>query len=102
MNAVVIDQVQVRIIDPNHKAKPGAQFPRPLTWWQRYVPIWLDASEDDRGRIVLTPNGRIADGRVQELTPTLIRRDVQLALRWLDNQIHLDFTDALVRTDQLW
>ena len=101
MNAVILDQVKVRI-DPALKIKPGAEFPRPLAWWQRYVPVWLDATEDEQGRIALTPNGHVADGRVQELTPALIRRDVQLALSWLGRHIHLDFTDAIVRTDQLW
>jgi hypothetical protein len=101
MNAVILDQVKVRI-DPALKIKPGAEFPRSLAWWQRYVPIWLDATEDDRGRIVLTPNGRIADGRVQEVTSAIGRRDVQRALAWMDHQIHLDFTDAFVSDGQLW
>ncbi|MFG2747994.1 hypothetical protein [Streptomyces xanthophaeus] len=101
MSAVILDQAKVRI-DPALKVKPGAEFPRPLAWWQRYVPIWLDATEDGQGHIVLTPNGRIADGRVQGVTPAIARRDVQRALAWLDNQIHLDFTDAIVPTDQLW
>lgn len=96
MVEVVIAQSKIRI-DSRVDVKPGSEFPRPLEWWQRYVPVWLDASEDVMGNIVLTPNGRIADGRRQEVTPALARRDARQALIWLSSQVYLDFTDALVQ-----
>lgn len=97
MDRIVIDQTKVRIdecIKP--KMKSGSEFPRPLSWWQMTIPCWLDASEGERGRIVLTPNGRCADGRVVELTSVERRRHVKAAMEYLASRRLLDFSDAVV------
>ncbi|OMI34437.1 hypothetical protein [Streptomyces sparsogenes] len=95
MDRIVIDQAKIQI-DDSLKVKPGSEFPRPLDWWQRIVPCWLDASEDEHGHIVITPNGHRADGHVYELTPAVIRREMKAAMRFLGERRFLDFTDAIV------
>lgn len=94
---IVIDQTKIRISDElAARMKPGAEFPRPLAWWQHIVPIWLTASEDTDGHIVLTPNGHRADGHVYDVTPTVARQEIRAARQWLAGRSHLDFTDAIV------
>ncbi|MEU0133372.1 hypothetical protein ABZ172_04925 [Streptomyces sp. NPDC006296] len=93
---IVLDQSKIRISEALD-VKPGAEFPRTLAWWQRYVPLWLDASLDSDGHVVLEPNGRRADGSALDATPALRRRRMKAAERWMDNQIHLDFTNAIAR-----
>lgn len=95
MDRIVIDQTRIRI-SPEVKVKPGSEFPRPLKWWRKTVPIWLDASEDGEGRIVLEPSGHRADGVVLELTPAKRQRDLKYALRYPRGRRFLDFSDALV------
>lgn len=96
---IVIDQTKIRVSDEiAARMKPGAEFPRSLDWWQRIVPCWITASEDADGHIVLAPNGHSAGGHVYELTPAVMRREMQYARAWLAdwNRGHVDFTDALV------
>ncbi|MDJ0342230.1 hypothetical protein QMK19_03390 [Streptomyces sp. H10-C2] len=95
MDRIVIDQARIRI-DPSIKVKPGWEFPRPLTWWQHMIPCWLDAAEDATGHIVLSASGRSADGRVEELSLAMIRRDMRQAQVFLDSRRFLDFSDAIV------
>ncbi|GFE20103.1 hypothetical protein [Streptomyces nigrescens] len=97
MDRIVIDQSKIRVDESiKAKMKPGSEFPRPLSWWQMTIPCWLDASEGEYGRIVLTPNGRCADGRVVELAPVERRRDVKAAMQYLASRRFLDFSDAAV------
>ncbi|EFL29426.1 hypothetical protein SSOG_09140 [Streptomyces himastatinicus ATCC 53653] len=93
MHSIVLNQSKIRI-DASLKPKTG--FPRPLDWWQRYVPIWVDASEDVLGNIVLKPNGKQANGRVREMTPVVRRREIRAIRKWMDDQVYLDFADAIV------
>ena len=90
-NRIVIDQTKIRVSD---EAAPP--FPHPLDWWQRYVPCWLTVSEDEQGRLVLTPNGHRADGFACEPTQAAVRRDLKAVTRWLDGNLVLDFTHAIV------
>ncbi|WP_329131642.1 hypothetical protein OG552_10750 [Streptomyces sp. NBC_01476] len=95
---IVIDQAKIRISDEiAARIKPGSEFPRSLAWWQRIVPCWLTATEDEGGHIVLTPSGRDAAGSVYELTPVITRREIRYGLDWLTrwNGNNVDFTDAL-------
>ncbi|RXS84183.1 hypothetical protein EST92_11535 [Streptomyces sp. TM32] len=95
MDRIVIDQSKIRVDESiKAKMKPGSEFPRPLSWWQKFVPCWLDASEDASGHIVLAPNGRRADGHVYELTPAIRRREMKAAARFLSERLYLDFSDA--------
>ena len=97
--SIVIDQAKIRVSDDlATRMKPGSEFPRPLTWWQRIVPCWITATENTDGNIVLAPNGQRADGHVYELTPAVLRCDIKRATDWLLgwNQGHVDFTDAIV------
>lgn len=91
---IVIDQTKIQIRDL--KVKPGSEFPRPLAWWQKFVPCWLTASEGPHGNIVLTPNGRRADGFVADLTPSKQRRDVKNGLRWLGGLLYIDCSNAVI------
>lgn len=93
MDAIVINQSKIRIAE-GLVAKGAPPFPRPLAWWQRTVPVWVDAAETEEGRIILTPNGKCADGRQEELTSAGIRRDLKLIQRYLDGHYSLDFSDA--------
>jgi hypothetical protein len=97
---IVIDQAKIRVSDViAARMAPGAEFPpRSLAWWQRIVPIWITAIEDDDGRIVLAPNGHHAGGTVTELTPAVMRREVRYARDWLAgwNAGLIDLTDAIV------
>lgn len=90
MDRIVIDQSKIRIVTEK-PVRPGAEFPRPLDWWQRYVPVWLDASVDG-DLIVLEPNGWCANGTRRELTPADRRRHLATAERWLGSLLFLDFT----------
>lgn len=94
MESVIIDQSKIRI-DEGLVAKGAAPFPRPLAWWQRTIPVWVDAAETEDGRVVLTPNGKVADGRQEELTPADVRRDVKAIQRYLNGRNYLDFSDAI-------
>lgn len=91
---IVIDQTKLRV--RGITVKPGSEFPRPLDWWQCFVPGWLTASSDGENRIVLEPNGHRADGHVYELTPAVYRREMKHARRWLDALLYLDTSDAIV------
>jgi hypothetical protein len=92
--ALAIDQSEVRVSDElTARGAPG--FPRPLAWWQRYVPIWLAVTEGEQGRLTLEPNGRRADGVVLEVTPALRRRHLRCALNRIAYQIHLDYSTAV-------
>lgn len=92
---IIIDQSKIRVVDDLvRRGAPG--FPRSLDWWRRNVPDWLDVAEDEHGRIILEPNGYRADGVVLEVTPALCRRRLRYARNWMDNQIFLDFSDAIV------
>ena len=90
---IVLDQSKIRIITTK-TPKPGAEFPRPLAWWQRNVPGWLDVAIDGNGFVVLEPNGKRANGVVREVTPVLRRRYVKAAQTWMDGLVYLDFPDA--------
>lgn len=90
---IVIDQTKIRIVG---ELRSGGEFPRPLDWWQNFVPVWLTASSGSGHQIVLEPNGRRADGHVRELSPVLRRRAVRDALRWLDGLLYLGTSDAIV------
>jgi len=95
MHRIVIDQSKIRIDeDLVRRGAPG--FPRSMDWWKRNTPLWLDATEDEQGRIVLEPNGRQADGTVREVTPMLRRRHLQYARNWATSRAFLDLSDALV------
>ncbi|TGB13881.1 hypothetical protein [Streptomyces sp. MZ04] len=94
MDAIVINQSKIRIAQ-ELVAKGAPPFPRPLAWWQRTVPVWVDAAEAEDGRIVLTPNGKFADGRQEELTRVGVRRDLKAIKRYLDRHYALDFSDAI-------
>lgn len=50
-----------------------AYFPKPLSWWRQFIPVWMDAAEVD-GKITLIPNGAIPGGGREELTRAVIRR----------------------------
>ena len=95
---ITLDQAKIRI-NPTLVVKSGAEFPRSLAWWQRYVPIWLDVSIDSDGHVVLEPNGKRADGAFFEVTPALRRRALRDARKWMANQIHLDFAEADLSED---
>jgi hypothetical protein len=94
MDRVIIDQSKIRI-DENLVAKGAVPFPRPLAWWQRTTPVWVDVAEVDGGRIALIPNGKVADGRQEELTPAAIRQDLKAIRRYLAERHYLDFSDAI-------
>ncbi|WP_432111392.1 hypothetical protein [Streptomyces sp. YPW6] len=91
---LVLDQTKIRI-RPDLVAKGAPPFPRPLTWWQRNAPCWLDVSLDNSGHVVLEPNGTRADGVVVEVTPARRRRDLAAVRNWLLGWNGLDVTDAL-------
>ncbi|GAA2680053.1 hypothetical protein GCM10010400_49280 [Streptomyces aculeolatus] len=95
MNRIVIDQTKIRISD-EITVKPGSEFPRPLWWWQRWTPVWLDVSENADGHLVFEANGKRADGKVFEVTPQLRRNALRGARRWMADLRYLDFSDALV------
>ena len=94
MDRIVIDQSKIRI-DEDLVRRGAAPFPRPLSWWQRMVPIWVDAAETDGNRIVLTPSGKVADGSTFELTPATVRSELKAIRRYLDGREYLDFSDAI-------
>lgn len=98
MRGIVIDQTKIRI-DADLVRRGAPPFPRPLTWWQRTVPVWVDVSETEDGRIVLTPNGKRADGYQYELTPAVIRREIKTIVRYLGDRRFLDFSDACSMTE---
>jgi hypothetical protein len=95
MDRIVIDQSKIRI-DENLVRRGAAPFPRPLAWWQRTLPIWVDAAETEDGHIVLTPNGKVADGSQIDLTPGNVRSELKQIQRYLDGRNFLDFSDAIV------
>jgi hypothetical protein len=97
MDRITLDQTKIRVVTAE-PLKPGAEFPRGLGWWQRYVPVWLDVSFDVDGNVVLEPSGRRADGVVREVTPAMRRRYLAAAKGWIDSHLFLDFTDAIVAT----
>lgn len=99
MTRIVIDQEAIRL-DPDLVRRGATPFPRPLTWWQKTLPIWVDAAEDENGRIILTPNGRTADGRQMELTPARTRRYLKAIQNYLARRRFLDFTDACTTTKE--
>lgn len=92
---VTIDQTKI-VIDAGLMARGAAPFPRPLAWWRKTLPIWVDADEVENGYIVLSPNGKVADGRVLELTPAAARRYRAQIIRYLSGRSFLDFSDAIV------
>jgi hypothetical protein len=93
MDRIVIDQTKIRI-DADLVRRGADPFPRPLAWWQRTVPIWVDVSETEDGQIVLAPNGKRADGYRYELTPSVVRREIKAIVRYLGDRPFLDFSDA--------
>lgn len=56
---------------------------RDAAWWNRYIPIWLDAEIDDAGIVSLIPNGKRADGVVLDMTPALRRSRSRAASKWV-------------------
>jgi hypothetical protein len=92
-STLIIDQTKVRI-DPDLVHRGAPPFPRSLAWWQRNMPLWVDTSETKDGKIVLTPNGKHADGRQTELTPAAAHHNVKAIARYLSNLTFLDFSDA--------
>lgn len=94
MNGIVIDQSKIRIAE-ELVAKGAPPFPRPLAWWQRIIPVWVDATETDNGHITLTPNGKVADGRQEDLSPADVRRELKAIQRYLDGWHSLDFSAAI-------
>ena len=97
MDRIVIDQHRI-CFRPEfaHRVRPDAQFPRSLEWWQRFVPLWLTASQDEGGRIVLVANGWTADGRVLPLTAVQRCRALRQALRWLAHLRAVDMIAAIL------
>lgn len=93
MDRIVIDQTKIRI-DADLVRRGAPPFPRPLAWWQRTVPLWVDVSETEDGRIVMAPNGKRADGHRYELTPPVVRRELKQIVRYLGGRRFLDFSDA--------
>ncbi|MGW2213292.1 hypothetical protein [Streptomyces sp. NPDC001781] len=94
MGRIIIDQTKIQI-SVDLVSRGAAPFPRPLAWWQQTLPIWVSAGELPGGRLSLTPNGKVADGRQLEMTPALIRRELKAIRRYLDSRRHLDFADAI-------
>jgi hypothetical protein len=94
VDSIIIDQTKVRI-DPDLVRRGAPPFPRPLAWWQRNMPLWVDASETEDGRVVLIPNGKTPDGRQVELTPAAVRRHVEAAAKCLAGMRFLDFSNAV-------
>lgn len=92
---IVLDQSKIRVGE-DLVARGAPAFPRPLAWWERNVPLWLDVSLDADGRVVLESNGKRADGAVFEVTPALRRRRLADARAWMGDRIHLDLTGAVV------
>jgi hypothetical protein len=95
MHRVVIDQTKIQIRE-DLVARGAAPFPRPLTWWNRTLPIWITASESVDGNLILEPNGKVADGRQLELTPTVLRGEMKAIRTYLDGRHTLDFSNAIV------
>lgn len=95
MDSIVIDQTKIRV-DEEITDKGGITFPRPLAWWQKTLPMWIDAAETEDGRIALTPNGKFPDGSSIELTPAVVRRNIGYIRNYLDQRRFLDFSDAIV------
>ncbi|GHJ04719.1 hypothetical protein TPA0906_65840 [Streptomyces olivaceus] len=92
--ALIIDQSKIRIDEGLiRRGAPG--FPRSLDWWKRNTPLWLDATEDEQGRIILEPNGLQANGVTREVTPALRRRHLQYARSWAAGLTFLDLSDAI-------
>jgi hypothetical protein len=87
---IVIDPAKVR------PAPGNPSIPSALDWWQRFTPLWVDASQDDAGRVVLTPNGAKPDGRVVALTPAAYRRHLKAVEEFLGSRLYFDFSDAIV------
>jgi hypothetical protein len=61
---LIVDQTAIEAPD----------FPRPLEWWQRYVPCWITPALDAQGRVVMEPSGLLANGRRLEVTAARRRR----------------------------
>ncbi|WP_086559935.1 hypothetical protein [Streptomyces africanus] len=97
MDRIIIDQAKIKV-DENLVRRGAPPFPRPLTWWQRTVPIWVDVSEAEDGRIVLTPNGKRADGYQYELTPAVVHQEIKAIVKYLGDRRYLDFSDACSMT----
>lgn len=91
--AVVLAQAAI-LIDPALEPKCG--FSRPLSWWEKTAPVWIDVSLDAEERLVLAPSGRRADGFVAELTGAFCRRKHQQIHDWLGGHICcLNFSHAV-------
>jgi hypothetical protein len=56
----------------------------------------VDAAETEDRHIVLTPNGKVADGSQIDLTPGKVRSELKQIQRYLDGRNFLDFSDAIV------
>ncbi|MGY5634192.1 hypothetical protein ACW7N6_38270 [Streptomyces sp. UC1A3] len=98
MRSIVIDQDRIHI-DADLVRRGATPFPRPLTWWQRTVPVWIDVSETEGGQIVMKPNGRRADGHQDELTPAVVRQGIKAIVKYLGDRRYLDFSDACSMID---
>lgn len=95
MHRIVIDQAKVRV-DEALVRRGAPPFPRSLEWWQRFLPIWITASEGVDGTLVLEPNGKVANGSQLTLTPVVLRREMKAIREYLAKLEVLDFSDALV------
>lgn len=69
-------------------------FPRSQEWWQQRLPVWLDASIDDQGRVKVEPNGWCLDGSFEELSPAERQRELKAARDYLAQRPH--FAVALI------
>ncbi|MFJ4473204.1 hypothetical protein ACIP2X_37720 [Streptomyces sp. NPDC089424] len=74
-------------------------FPRSLGWWQRRLPVWLDASVDDQGRVKVEPNGWCLDGSFEDLSLSERRRELTAARSYLSQRPH--FASALVGCEEV-
>lgn len=69
-------------------------FPRSQEWWQQRLPVWLDASIDDQGRVKVEPNGWCLDGSFEQLSSSERRHELTAARSYLSQRPH--FANALV------
>lgn len=87
---IVIDPAKVQITNG------ATSVPTALDWWQRFTPVWVDASRDEAGCIVLTPNASQPAGRILDLTPVVYRRRLKAVAEFLDSRLYFDFSDAIL------
>jgi hypothetical protein len=73
-------------------------FPRSQKWWQQRLPVWLDASIDDQGRVKVEPNGWCLDGSFEDLSPSERQRELTAARSYLSQRPH--FASALVGCEE--